>query len=70
MTPISIAEIIDIIGADVIQESEDDICISKIETDSRHILFPEKTIFLRWMVSIPRDIILFRHCQKKGFGFL
>jgi alanine racemase len=45
MTPISIAEIIDIIGADVIQESEDDICISKIETDSRHILFPEKTIF-------------------------
>ena len=45
MIPISIAEIIDVTGADVIQVSEADLCISRIETDSRHILFPEKTIF-------------------------
>ena len=69
MIPISIAEIIDVTGADVIQVSEADLCISRIETDSRHILFPEKTIFLRWMDSILKVIILFRHYQKKVFGF-
>lgn len=69
MIPISIAEIIDVTGADVIQESEADLCFSRIETDSRHILFPEKTIFFALDGQYTRDIILFRHCQKKVFGF-
>ena len=45
MIPISIAEIVDIIKAEVIQESEEQHFVSRVEIDSRHIIFPEKTIF-------------------------